>query len=639
MGSSDRHTTSQATDVHPQSQPILVPSSARLASALADAELLINDSQASGESGNLSDVGRKSREKLRRRQDSLYKAKVEAGQADRRGRAVPPTPEAYERIALRLGSSGIIEALLARHNWRWENVRSTAAILAVPIAETLHVVYPLDVFLWESGVRFTEMPCESGSDWTGNLRWGIDSACQVSRMVLCANIIGAAAIARTQLERWSSNRCTSRGLEQADGTSTSDFYTRIWGGDRPKLSAGDVWMNLSEGLHGRGPLVGAAKWEAIDLAAPSEIDNYQDAIDSAMVATQLSLRQILECIATLAEEANKSPDYIRALRWFPLTLPTPGRARESRATWLLFWPLDFGMISEFDFSWAGRHHYLSDVEAAASGIRIARHEYWERAVEAFSSRRLRAISCAKTAFDSEMRELGDKFDPEALVRRSFGYTIIGETSALLARWLGGPRSDALATASCAVRAAYWLWLEDDDRAMIAVRTIVEQTARLRTWRNKPDKAAVLESRAPITSTRDWLEAAGWRRLSVFNKSLGEFSHVSLNSRWTGAREALSLIQDRDSESSPEPIKTARGNALNEAVFAFGSELYFLVHEYHAPLATAFESVLPYGDEDQPGQRIERWLQRCWDQRSHTFGESDFTTGLSPTVENPEKDEA
>lgn len=596
-----------------------------------------NDSQASGRSGSLLSMGRKSHEKARRREDPSYKAKLEAGQAQRRGRAVQPTPEAYERAALSLGPPGIIEALLARHNLRWTNVHRDAEILGIPIAETLHVAHPLDVFLWKFGVRFTEIPSGMEGDWTGSLRWGIDSACQVSRMVLCGNALGGAAVARTQLERWSSNRSSSNELVQVDGVATSDYYTQLWQDEGPTLPAGDVWVNLSEGLHGRGPLVEAIRWESISLAAPSTIANCRDSVNSLMAASRLSLRQVLYGVATLAEDAGAPLVPICAMRSLPLDLPVPATLLMSRSMPLLLWPLDLNMITKFGRRLIrGRDQYLRDVESTASGQQRERHEYWERAIEAFISRRLRSIDWANRAFDSERQQLGEKFSPETLARREFVYTIIGETAALLAGWLNGPRSDALATASCALRAAYWLWLEDDDRAMILVRTIVEQAARLRAWRNKPDKAEVLESRAPLTSTRDWLETAGWRRLSTLNRSLGEFSHISANSRWTGAREALSLMQNRDPESTSEPIRTARGSALDEVVFAFGSELYFLVREYHAPLASAFESVLPYGEDGQSSHHIERWLQRCWDQRNCSFGESDFTTNPSLLERSPEK---
>jgi hypothetical protein len=66
-------------------------------------------------------VGRKSREKLRRRVDSNYKAQVEAIRAEQKGRLVPPTPDSYERAAHAGGPSAVVEALIARHNMRWAN--------------------------------------------------------------------------------------------------------------------------------------------------------------------------------------------------------------------------------------------------------------------------------------------------------------------------------------------------------------------------------------------------------------------------------------------------------------------------------------------------------------------------------------
>jgi hypothetical protein len=260
----------------------------------------------------------------------------------------------------------------------------------------------------------------------------------------------------------------------------------------------------------------------------------------------------------------------------------------------------------------------------ASGQQAEPRHYSERAVMALSSRRTRAVKFAMTAFDTGKDQVGPDFDPEVLEAREFSYLIIAESSALLAGWLNGARSDALATASCAIRAAYMLWLEDDDRAMVLARTVIEQAARLRTWRTKPEKAQSLEERAPQTSTRDWLEAAGWRRLSVLNRSLGEFSHISERPKWSGAREALSLIQSRTENAAAPPLQTARGSTLNAVVFAFGSELSHLIRLYHDSLARAFESVLPYADDESSAERIEQWLQRCWNYRSHSFGEGEFT---------------
>jgi hypothetical protein len=71
---------------------------------------------------------------------------------------VPPTITEYERLAAIRGTDGLVSALLARHNMRWDNVRRNAVALSDGVAETLHVVFPIDVFLWKSGVRFTDHP-------------------------------------------------------------------------------------------------------------------------------------------------------------------------------------------------------------------------------------------------------------------------------------------------------------------------------------------------------------------------------------------------------------------------------------------------------------------------------------------------
>ena len=165
-------------------------------------------------------MGRKSREKLRRRVDPLYKARVHAARAEARGRRVPPTREAYKRVARLYGSSGIVEALISRHNQRWENIGLNVKVMGDSVVGTLHVLFPLDVFFWKSGVRFTKAPSNPYGNWPEHLRWAADSACQVSRMFVCCNVLGAAAVARTQLERWSLNRSSSNEIEQPDGMST-----------------------------------------------------------------------------------------------------------------------------------------------------------------------------------------------------------------------------------------------------------------------------------------------------------------------------------------------------------------------------------------------------------------------------------
>jgi hypothetical protein len=72
---------------------------------------------------------------------------------------------------------------------------------------------------------------------------------------------------------------------------------------------------------------------------------------------------------------------------------------------------------------------------------------------------------------------------------------------------------AAAVVSSSLRSAYWLWLEDDDRAMATLRCTLEQTARLRTWHLKPAKAATLEPTPQLRQGTGWRAPAcgGWLR--------------------------------------------------------------------------------------------------------------------------------
>jgi hypothetical protein len=567
-------------------------------------------------------MGRKSREKARRRSDPRYRSRVNVAKAEARGRRVPPTTQGYEEVARARGSKGVVEALIARHNQRWSNVRKNIEPLSEHVAETLHVLFPMDVFLWKSGVRFTDPPFSPYGSWEEHLRWAMDSACQSVRMVLGCNPLGAAAISRTQLERWSGNRSTSSNHEQPDGTPTDAHYTVIWGPENPPIRAGVVWNELSEVLHGRGQLTNVARWDSAQLADPAQISNGEHLAEVALTATQLALRQVMLCIATLAEEKNYPREYVKMLRAFPITLPSQVRVRDAP---LLLWPLTLQLVDEFGprMVQAG-HRYLSDVERLASGTPATSRSYSQRSFDAFTSRRCRAASWAMTAFVQERRALGADFNPSSLAAREQRYIIINETAGLLSLWSPKYVADALAISSCALRAAFWLWLEDDDRAMVPTRTVIEQAARLRAWRLKGDKAILIEQRGERASSRDWLEAAGWRRLSILNRSLGEFSHATREARWHGAREALTQIQPPDPTSKSLPEQTARGSALDAVSFALGSELAHLARGLHKALAEAFESVLPFADDDGSTAQIEEWLQRCWSHRDLSFGKRVFS---------------
>lgn len=573
-------------------------------------------------------VGRKSRLKKERREDPVLQRMRVGMKAEKRGRRIQPQADAYEQVASARGTSGVIEGLLSRHNQRWENVAHQSSELTECIVETLHISFPLDVALWKLGVRFDLNPSHPSSDWPDHLNWALDSAAQCVRMTLACNPVGAAAVARTQLERWSVNRVVSNSIDRAARETTADFYTRIWSPETapygqydpsmlPAAPVGDVWAELSEVLHGRGPLVDAARWETVDLADPT-MGSGMALSASCQSAEQLALQQVALCVVDACRRAGIfSDDMGRALMRLPPRLPSEIYVRA--ASPMLAWPLTYEGLMQFGHALEScRGPYLDDVSGLAQRKPYRSRSYSERSLDAFAARRGNAARTARIAFEQELSQLGEHFAPESVSFREFSYILINETAGLLSRWGTGPQSDALAVGASALRAGLWLWLEDDDRSLVAARTVLEQAARLRTWRLKPDRASTIEEQGPRTSARDWLEAAGWRRLRVINRSLGEFSHIpdQAQESWHEARKALTELQDDLEDDGPSrPEQTTRGATLNKIAFAFGSEVRALALKEHQVLGSALGEVLP--EADLARDEIERWMRRCWEFRPST----------------------
>ena len=159
--------------------------------------------------------------------------------------------------------------------------------------------------------------------------------------------------------------------------------------------------------------------------------------------------------------------------------------------------------------------------------------------------------------------------------------------------------------------------------MGVLRVVLEQTARMRVWRTKPEKAKELESRES-TTPRDWMENAGWRRLAVLNRALGEFAHTKATSKWTGARELLArLQQDVDEERA---IYTARGAALDFVASLIASETVewarSISPDITQTLLALFERV-GVAVADPKDRDVEARFNHIWAQRSADLGTPDF----------------
>lgn len=596
--------------------------------------------------------------------------------ADGRGRRVASTLARYEEIAaLDPEGSRLIETLISRYTKRMDGLGRAPAGVRELMTTALAPIAHLDSVLLGFGAAERRSPANFGVEWPDHLMWAVDSCVAASRLLLSGQIVGAATLARHQMERWLLHRAFNMGVAQNPGESTIEYIARVWsvedvfslawtsplgadeGGSLPEpvevveperdhahitLSDGLevcpplIYGLLSEIMHGR--MFGAAiEWESSGLLAdPSSIpEDLPPAIGAVADAISLTLRQVRLALLTIA--ADRSDAAARSIIAFPLDrfthvdahtgLPYVGSRRvvtsgsTSSPSVALLAPLTpaEGLRDEFVAvveRMSGTFHEVRRGHRPAG--RLFKDD--ELTSFAFAWHRSRSIASAVSALEQERRQLGDGFDERTIGHRTMRWIVLSEMTSLAGLWSHeAPQRSALGVVGSGIRSAYWLWLEDDDRSMAVLRAVFEQTARARVWRTKPTKAAKIESRGE-TRPRDWIEAAGWKRLSPLNRALGEFAHVKATSRWSAARELLAQFQvNADPDSA---IYTARGAALELVTSLVADELLATVSEKSSVVGDVLACVLKRLDLlDDQGPEIR--FNHIWSLRAAVFADSDF----------------
>lgn len=155
------------------------------------------------------------------------------------------------------------------------------------------------------------------------------------------------------------------------------------------------------------------------------------------------------------------------------------------------------------------------------------------------------------------------------------------------------------------------------------RTVLECVARLRAFHVKPQRAQRVEAAGLAASPCDWFDAAGWRRLSVLNRSLGELSHFRMESRWFGAREALvALAAKRPDALSPAEL-IARGRVVEQAALLLEAEVLERLRAISASIANGYEALLTSASGRAPGSDLEDWLNDAWSLKGFDLGDPSF----------------
>jgi hypothetical protein len=150
-----------------------------------------------------------------------------AERADVRGRRVGTTVTDYERLAGR-GPRHVGEALIARHNIRMTNLMDLPSGYRVGAIQSLGPVGLLDASHQSLGLPAVRIPVLQTGTWPRDLAWGVDSAIATVRLLLAGQVVGAATIARQQLERWTLVLAQVAGLSRDSGESFTDFVARAW---------------------------------------------------------------------------------------------------------------------------------------------------------------------------------------------------------------------------------------------------------------------------------------------------------------------------------------------------------------------------------------------------------------------------
>ncbi|MEE2041738.1 hypothetical protein Q8791_31405, partial [Nocardiopsis sp. CT-R113] len=544
--------------------------------------------------------------------------------------------EAHER-----GPRRVCEALIARHNARINRLKGFPSEITSPIRSELLAAVLIDGALMKISRNPTQMPANYLGTWEEHLLWAVDSCYAVLRHLASGQFLAAALILRTQLERWTKDLASARGIERERGTANIRFMDTVWHdgafpessdaspteptiglpkgsdyenedtlGDRRvsfsgdlegegEHSAGSIYSELSEFLHARGEYVELTYWEMSSTLTGSAPSRSIKLTRLLAAGVSLVLSRIRARVRELMIDSHES----RKMMEFKEKLPAGKNGFPVAA----LWPLTYE-TSQDPQVLASYGHSSELLQSISQGNRpYGRLFRDDEMVDIFfTERRFRAMLWARAGFEEERKLFGKEFNPGSLADKQFRIIIASEFSSLVSHWAEIEEvRNAAAAAASSLRSAYWLWLDDDDRAMGMLRIVTEQSARIRTWNQKPEKAASLEANKK-TTPKDWIDKSGLKRISSFNSALGEMAHSREGAQWMKAREVLSSMQP--SLSTPEPLKTARGFSLDTSAMILSSEVMNYLSKHCPDLVTVFDSALREAgiDYSRAQSSLEKW---------------------------------
>lgn len=511
-------------------------------------------------------------------------------------------------------------------------------------------LFPVFHGLRRTGTHFHKSLSPHGINWIQHLNWGADSILGSIRFLTSGQIVGAAQISRSQLERWSINLEHNGNFQRQEGETTANYFDRIWTSKRPPnplirnnqersknqgnhvwlpsgnryVSIGQVYNDLSEILHARGRGVDLIFHDTANLLQVNrefELD-LLFAGNRILDALEACVERLYVCIITLYEESGNLDGvrYQEMQKW----QDTQSGSYPYPSHWL--WPLTPNLIYESNIKNELKtgHEYA---ESVFRGQRPLERHFTNAEISdiQFSDFRYRALREAEHSFSIEESILGEELDFAPLNNKLIRIIVVSEALGLASIWSSNKyKRNSCALICSGLRSSLWLWLEDDDRAMGVLRPVVEAICRLEAHRKKPEKAMRLEERGVRTSPRDWLAASGLRKLTVLNYALGDLAHTRISSQWDGSRDLLIALQPPDEDPEIAPFR-GRGYTL-DAVVSMAAKTTLEIIKESSPhvsevLSRLFAKVGVY-DQLQENE-LQNWINRAWNSRNHDFGDPTF----------------
>lgn len=550
--------------------------------------------------------------------------------AQRRARNVPATVDAYERVAAR-GPTRLVETLIGRHLIRMDNLDAVAHLSMDHCVGPLVSVCELDAIFVRQGHQLSQHSPPHESPWPTHLSWSLESIIAALRLMLASQTIGAAIILRQQLGRWTLLLARAGLVVQGRREPIESFIARAWtqramemiGRYTFGVALADRFDDLDDHPRTTGaldtdhehvPIDGRALCpahvyhtlcELIDAQHADQRVEYQGVHDldaepsptdtngptrvlldaAALCMMQMRLATVTTYVLTRDRDGMRgiplaAPLAERRPAQDPLQTPLPvSKPVPTRLTPALVSLVDrefaaFDALADLSPLYTDYHTALADRHTAQRRIP---QQLAELTFAAHRFSRLLVAANAR-AQDCEISDLRLKIHQHLIPASP--HILTAEFAALCTLW--NPSQPEIAAAarqiSSTLLAGYWLWIEEDDRAMGILRCTLHQAARLRTWHVHPDAAQALQSRSSTTPRR-WITMAGWSKFRSLDRALFEFAHANRESRLDAA---AILNDDRNDPDSPITQRLARQTALDAVTVLAAAETLRVVAAQQSP---------------------------------------------------------